>query len=151
MLAHEQSAAALLKHYRDVSSRLHRVEKPVLRLVRRAIPAAQIVYAVPVGPAVTCYPPMNAAQEVVAITSMFRIGQSKQILQDVCGEFNVSLVDLKSPCREVRIVRARQEAIYRLRENTTLSFPQIAKIFNRDHSTCVHAYHKVRAARQGQG
>ena len=152
MLTHEQSPAALMRHYREVSNRLNRNPRPVLRIVRpepvKLEP--QIVYAVPVGPALSFYPPLTTDQEATAVTSMFRVSRSKQILLDVCQEFAVTLVDLKSPCREKRITHARQEAIYRLRESTTLSFVQIAKIFSRDHSTCVHAYHKVRAAKLAQ-
>ena len=153
MLTHEQSPAALLQHYREVSNRLNRNPRTVLRIVRPEPikPEPQIVYAVPIGPALSFYPPMTTDQEATAVTSMFRVGRSKRILLDVCAEFNVNLNDLKSPCREKRITHARQEAIYRLRENTTLSFVQIAKIFGRDHSTCVHAYHKVRAAKLSAG
>ena len=139
----------LRQHYASVQRRLNPRPVPILAIVRPVKPEARVVYQVPVGPAVTCYPPMNGDYDVTAILSGFRVSKSKQILLDVCAEFAVTLVDLKSPCREVRITRARHEAVYRLRENTTLSFPQIAKILSRDHSSCVHAYHKLRAEKAG--
>jgi hypothetical protein len=153
MLTHEQSPVALVQHYRAVSNRLNRNPRQTLRIVRPEPVklSPQIVYAVPIGPTLSFYPPMTTDQEAVAVTSMFRVGRSKRILLDVCAEFNVNLNDLKSPCRERRIMQARHEAIYRLRENTTLSFVQIGKILDRDHSTCVDAYHKVRAAKMSAG
>jgi hypothetical protein len=145
MLTHDHCPSALLRHYREVSNRLN--APPRAKRLAPIKPSPQLVYLVPVGPCLSFYPPMTTDQEAVAVSSMFRVGRSKRILLDVCVEFDVTLVDLKSPCREKRIINARHEAIYRLRENTTLSFVQIGKILDRDHSTCVDAYHKVRAAK----
>jgi hypothetical protein len=144
------NAAELVENYRAVSTRL-RGPMRVNVLTFAPVPPLRIeprlVYPVAIGPTVSFYPPMTLDQEARAISAGHRPGKSKQIIADVCMRHTVSINDLKSPCREARIVRARQEAIYLLRENTLLSFPQIAAIFNRDHTTCIHAYQKLRAER----
>ena len=49
------------------------------------------------------------------------------------------MVDLKSTRRERRIARPRQIAMYLAKNLTTLSLPEIACKFDRDHTTVLHA------------
>jgi hypothetical protein len=53
--------------------------------------------------------------------------------------------DLLSTKRTARVSHARQIAIYLSRELTSLSLAQIAREFNRDHSTILHAIRSVKA------
>jgi chromosomal replication initiator protein len=65
-------------------------------------------------------------------------------IQDVaCTVLGVARADLLSSNRTARVARARQLAIYLTRELTTLSLAQIAREFNRDHSTVLHAIRAV--------
>jgi chromosomal replication initiation ATPase DnaA len=64
--------------------------------------------------------------------------QSTLILQDVADRHGVTVDDIKSPLRIKRVVIARQEAYYLLRE-AGYSFPQVGRFCGgRDHSTVVH-------------
>jgi chromosomal replication initiator protein len=69
---------------------------------------------------------------------------SVQAIQEaVCSEFGVSRQDLLSPRRTTRVSRARHLAMYLARDLTSLSLTEIAREFNRDHSTVLHAIRAV--------
>ena len=61
----------------------------------------------------------------------------------VCSTLAVSPDDLSSPRRTPRVARARQLAMYLTRELTALSLAQIAREFDRDHSTVLYAIRAV--------
>jgi len=65
------------------------------------------------------------------------------IQEATCAVFGVSRTDLLSPKRTTRVTQARQLAIYLTRDITSLSLAQIARGFNRDHSTVLHAIRAV--------
>lgn len=61
-----------------------------------------------------------------------------------CKVFNISMEDLNGLTRKHKISYPRQLAMYLSRKHTGLSYPQIAKAFNRlDHTTIIHAYNKI--------
>ena len=65
-------------------------------------------------------------------------------IQDaVCSIEGVGREDLLSPRRSPRIARARQVAMYLARELTPLSLAEIARGFDRDHTTVMHAIRAV--------
>jgi chromosomal replication initiator protein len=65
-------------------------------------------------------------------------------IQDaVASVLGVARADLLSARRTPRIARARQLAMYLSRELTPLSLSQIAREFDRDHSTVLHAIRAV--------
>ncbi|HEY8467554.1 MAG TPA: chromosomal replication initiator protein DnaA [Solirubrobacterales bacterium] len=69
---------------------------------------------------------------------------SVQAIQDaVCSVLGISREELLSPRRTPRVARARQLAMYLCRELTPLSLAQIAREFDRDHSTVLHAIRAV--------
>lgn len=53
--------------------------------------------------------------------------------------YGLKIADLKSVRRERRIARPRQLAMYLSKQMTTLSLPDIASHFGRDHTTIIHA------------
>jgi chromosomal replication initiator protein len=66
------------------------------------------------------------------------------VIQDAtCSALAVSREDLLSPKRTARVAHARQLAIYLSRELTSLSLAQIAREFNRDHTTIMYAIRNV--------
>lgn len=69
-------------------------------------------------------------------------------IQTEVGQFyGISIKEIKGTKRVQNIVLARQVAMYLAREMTDNSLPKIGKEFgNRDHSTVLHAYNKIRAA-----
>jgi chromosomal replication initiator protein len=59
--------------------------------------------------------------------------------------YGVSVDDLRGHTRHRDAVRARQVAIYLIRELTDLSLPRIGQAFGgRDHTTVMHADRKIR-------
>ncbi|HFI0304262.1 chromosomal replication initiator protein DnaA [Streptococcus sp. P25B114] len=69
-----------------------------------------------------------------------------ETIQTEVGKFyGVSLKEIKGSKRLQNIVLARQVAMYLAREMTDNSLPKIGKAFgNRDHTTVMHAYKKIR-------
>ncbi len=69
----------------------------------------------------------------------------EQVLAAVCAYYNVSLEALVSSNREKSIAYPRQMAMYLARAETSASLPQIGlKLGNRDHSTVLYGYKKVK-------
>jgi chromosomal replication initiator protein len=66
---------------------------------------------------------------------------SLETIQDaVCERFHITREELLSPSRAARLVWPRQVAMYLARENTDLTFPDIARRFGgRNHTTVMHA------------
>ena len=81
------------------------------------------------------------------LTAASRAGDpapSLEAIQDAVGSvLGVSRTDLLSARRTPRIARARQLAMYLSRELTPLSLAQIARAFDRDHTTVLHAVRAV--------
>lgn len=65
-----------------------------------------------------------------------------QIIAEVCEKHKVTRKDVLSAIRSQFVMPARFEAIYRLREEKSLSWAQIGRIFNRDHTTCLAAWRR---------
>ena len=70
-----------------------------------------------------------------------RPAPSLEAIQDtVCDAFAITHDELVSPSRAARLVWPRQVAMYLARENTDLTFPDIARRFGwRNHTTVMHA------------
>jgi chromosomal replication initiator protein len=67
------------------------------------------------------------------------------IQEAVAGVLEVPREELLSARRTPRVARARQLAMYLARDLTSLSLAQIAREFDRDHSTVLHAVRSVRS------
>ena len=61
----------------------------------------------------------------------------------VCDVLHLSRADLRSPRRAPNLVRGRQLAMYVARNQTDLSLAEIARGFDRDHSTVLHSIRRV--------
>lgn len=68
-----------------------------------------------------------------------RVPEWKRIILQVCNRHGITYTEIISPRREVRLVRARHEAMWRLKNETAMSFPAIGRRFDRDHTTVLHA------------
>lgn len=74
--------------------------------------------------------------------------QSTQIVFDTARKHEISVDTLIGQSRKPKIIAARQEACYLLRE-AGYSYPQIARfIGNRDHTTVRHAARQYEAKRK---
>ncbi len=72
---------------------------------------------------------------------------AQTIIHQAARKHSVTVAEMKGAGRYRNIVRARQEAMYRIRMELGYSFPQIAKMLNRsDHTTVMHGFkaHKKR-------
>jgi hypothetical protein len=89
--------------------------------------------------------PLSADGEPVEIISI--VPRWKRILQEVSSKHRVTIEEIISHRRNVPAMTARREAIWRIKNETTLSYPQIGKKFGgRDHSTIIHALKKYEEA-----
>ena len=64
----------------------------------------------------------------------------EKILSSVAKKYGISVDDLKGKKRSREIAMARHIAIYIIRTIVEKSYPDIGKIFNRDHSTVLASY-----------
>lgn len=62
-----------------------------------------------------------------------------KLLAEVAAKHNLSPHALKSHSRNSRLCAARFEFAYRAATETTLSYPQIGRAINRDHTSIIHA------------
>ena len=62
-----------------------------------------------------------------------------KILADVAEQHGFTVAEIRSPCRNLHLVAARKLAMYLCARDTLLSYPQLGRVFHRDHSTVIHA------------
>jgi len=71
--------------------------------------------------------------------------QTKQIVEVVANFYGVKVGDMISVSRRRELVTPRQVVMYLMREEINASFPLIGKeLGNRDHTTAMHAYGKIK-------
>ena len=70
---------------------------------------------------------------------------AREILKQVAEEFDISVQDLLSKNRERRYSWPRGLAYLRIYCETSMSYPQIGRLMNRDHTTIIYG---VKATRQ---
>ena len=79
------------------------------------------------------------------LSTPYRKTSPQVILKAVADFYNISAADLIKRSRKKEVVRPRQVAMFLLRDETKLSFPEIGqKLGGRDHSTVIHACEKIR-------
>lgn len=71
----------------------------------------------------------------------------RRIVQEVAAQHDLTPEDLTGPRSRRTESRARHEAMWRIRRETRLSYPQIGRFFNRDHTTVINGVrrHEQRA------
>jgi chromosomal replication initiator protein len=69
-----------------------------------------------------------------------RLARIQQAVGDV---LHLSVAEMRSPSRNPHLVRGRQLAMYVARNQTDLSLADIARGFDRDHSTVIHSIRRV--------
>jgi chromosomal replication initiator protein len=69
----------------------------------------------------------------------------KQIINHVAAFFEIKVDDLMGDSRKRELVVPRQITMYLLRDEGKCSYPTIGQeLGNRDHTTAMHAYEKIR-------
>lgn len=66
-----------------------------------------------------------------------------EIIKEVGLFLGFTRLDILSPRREKEVCRARQISVYLAKKFTLRSFPELGRIFGRDHSTLVHSSQKI--------
>jgi hypothetical protein len=66
----------------------------------------------------------------------------KAILLQVSASHGIPPEQIVSPIRTTRVVLARQEYCYRLREEVCLTWHQIGRRVGRDHTSCMHSWRR---------
>lgn len=66
-----------------------------------------------------------------------------KIQATVAEAYGISLQHMTSPARHQSVAWPRQVAMYLAREKTHHSLPGIGRLFNRDHTTVLHAIRAV--------
>ena len=65
-------------------------------------------------------------------------------IQDACcRHYGITRTDLLSRRRQEPLVTARHIAMYLARILTARSYPEIGRMFNRDHTVAIHAYNRI--------
>ena len=73
----------------------------------------------------------------------------EQIQRLVAQFFHLNVSDLRAKRRSQSVARPRQIAMYLVRCLTTHSLPEIGEYFGgRDHTTVLHAFHKIQGERE---
>jgi chromosomal replication initiator protein len=62
---------------------------------------------------------------------------ARQIIDEIAATHDITREDMIGPRRYPHLVEARREAMRRVRDELGYSYPQIGRIFNRDHSSVI--------------
>lgn len=73
--------------------------------------------------------------------------KSDRIILMTARKHEITVEQIKSMSRKREFAWPRQECMYRMRRETSLSLPQIGRIFDRDHTTVIHAIRAVERRR----
>lgn len=72
----------------------------------------------------------------------------ERIMEAVANYFYIPVEQMISQNRSKDVAYPRQMAMYMIRQELEYSFPDIAKIFKRDHTTVMHACNKIEEERK---
>lgn len=92
-------------------------------------------------------PSLNEIKKLLTtyLSTPFRKTTVPAIIKCVSDFYGIPQPDITKKGRKKEIVRPRQICMFLLREEMKLSFPEIgSKVGNRDHSTVIHAYNKIK-------
>lgn len=71
----------------------------------------------------------------------------RRIIQFVADRHRITFEQITSKSRKRKYAHPRQEAMWELRQDGRWSFPQIGRLFHRDHTTAIHACRQVEKRR----
>lgn len=74
--------------------------------------------------------------------------QSMAIVRRVAREYLLPVDEVLGPSRTKRAVASRKEAMQRLVDERDMSSSQIGRLFNRDHTTVLHALGRLSRRRE---
>lgn len=76
---------------------------------------------------------------------------ANDIITATADKYQFRVQELKQLSRRKDIVKARHIAMYLCRALTDLSYPELGRLFERHHTTVIHAVDKIRVAVRKDG
>jgi hypothetical protein len=126
-LAIKLTKRELFEHYLAVRARMNRAVKHTNKILESA--------AIPEAPQ-----PLEEDKTVLPFSSVNKI---KMICKYVGAIYGLTVNDIVSARRTLKLVEARHIVCYVSRHATRYSYPQIGRAINRDHSTVIHAVYQI--------
>lgn len=71
------------------------------------------------------------------------VSRTRVIAMEVAASFGVTVDDIVSDSRRNVVIKARQIAVWRMRNELGLTLNQIGNFVNKDHTTIIHACRRV--------
>lgn len=162
------SSAEMLEHYKQVRARLRKGKRPAPEPVALHEPAAPMLLAPEPQEAVEEVSPAEVAvaeppapepaaphkRDFLWVSGQLatEYGEPMEagvqalrwriILKEVCEKHNITWEMMASTQRSYPIVRARQEAWWRMSRELRMSLPAIGRRCNRDHTSILHGIRK---------
>jgi len=90
-----------------------------------------------------CMPGMKQTRSKVRPMVAMKM-EAEKVIQSVCGHFNVTFEDLKKVTRKRQIVYKRQMVMYFLSHYTNMTYVEIGRLFEKDHTTVIHSKDLIR-------
>ena len=132
--AENNNRAAYEQKLRQIAEERREKKNRILREVRRRKKLKRI------GDAIRSLQRMNVDDRPAYMRHPER---HKRILEIYLEKIPVSKEELFGSCRDAKLVKYRHVLFWMLRRNTKLSYPQIGRDFDRDHTTIIHGMQKV--------
>jgi chromosomal replication initiation ATPase DnaA len=67
------------------------------------------------------------------------LNRAKRIIDEVAAQYKIRAAEMIGPRRHAYLIEPRHVAMRRIRAELGYSYPQIGRLFNRDHSTIIWA------------
>lgn len=74
----------------------------------------------------------------------------REIIKEEAARAGLKVDDILGPSRAPPIVAARSYAMWRARKEIGWSFPEIGRVFHRDHTTVMYAVNKIEREKAGE-
>lgn len=87
---------------------------------------------------------MNAFPMIAPMRLPLRRCMVREIQAITADYYGIGLEHMTSPLRERSVSRPRQIAMYLARTVIHKSYPEIGRLFKRDHSTAIHAVWQIK-------
>jgi chromosomal replication initiation ATPase DnaA len=81
-------------------------------------------------------------EEPMIVERRLEEGFRQKIIRECAEEFGISVKDILGNSRVNHIVMARRKAAWIFYQRGTMSYPQIGRLLNKNHSTIIHAVKK---------
>lgn len=86
--------------------------------------------------------------ELSSILKLNKVLNADDIQRAVCSHFHLRPSDLMSKDRHKTTIFARHVAMYFCKQKLAVSFPEVGRVFGKDHSTVINAVRKVEQLRE---